>query len=206
MKLLFTILFITFVAIVLAQSSKQNVALNDRAIKSSQQYFDVNDPYFLAFFINAQKGGYKKRLFDSLVKKSPYYNSIAINEMEFFIDSIKELVFRDTGKTCVSTEISVKSKKVFLPKSNYIFWVNDKCFYKVGYHPKNTIEFVDEFLVLQKIRNISVIIPPKTTDNCIGKTLAHIYIYTKRRSKINYNVASLEHKQLKIGRKWIGHN
>lgn len=206
MKLLITISFVTLAAAVLAQSSKQNVALNDRAIKSSQQYFDVNDPYFLAFFINAQKGGDKKRMFDSLVKKSSYYNSIAQNEMEFFIDSIKELVFRDTGKVCISTEISVKSKNVVLPQSSYIFWVNDKYFYKVGYHPKNTKEFVDEFLVLQKIKSISVIVPPKNTSNCIGKTLAHIYIYTKRRSKINYDVASLKHKQLKIGRKWIGHN
>lgn len=206
MRLVFVILSTIISCILKAQGTKQNVALNDRATKSSQQYFDVNDPYFLAFFINAQKGRDKKRLFDSLVKKSPYYYSIPFNEMEFFVDSIRQMIFRDTGKVCVSKEVSVKSKNIMLPQSSYIFWINDKYFYKVGYHPKNTIDFSEEFLVLQKIKSIAVIVPPKTTNNCIGKTIAHIYIYTKRRADINYNIASLKQRQLKIGRRWIGHN
>jgi hypothetical protein len=206
LKLFFAILFFVCFTILSAQSKRQNVALNDRGVKSSQQYFDVNDPYFLAFFINAQQGGNKKRMFDSLVKKSPYYNAVSTNEMAFFIDSFSAILLKDTGKVCTTNEVSVKAQHIFLPKSNYIFWINNKCFYKVGYHPQNTIDFIDEFLVLEKIKSIAVVVPPKTTDNCIGKTIAHIYISTKRRAKLNYNVANCKPRQLKIGKKWVGHN
>ncbi len=206
LRLYFLALFFLLCSNCIAQNKGKNGALNDRATKSSQQYFDVNDPYFLAFFINAQSKGNKRKMFDSLIKKSPYYNSISANEMEFFIDSIRDVIFKDTGKACITGEVSVKTKNVFLPKSNFIFWINNKCFYKVGYHKRNTVEFAEEFLVLQKIKSISIVVPPKTTNDCIGKTIAHIYIFTKRKARINYDVANLEFKQFKIGNRWIGHN
>ena len=189
-----------------AQSKDQVVQLGDRSTTNSQKYFDVNDPHFLTFFINQQSKGNKIKLLDSLVKKTPSYKSISKTEIDFFIDSIKEIIFKDTGKVCTAGETSIKNTNVFLPLSNYIFWINYKCWYKVGYHSKNTLEFANEFLVAEKIKNIAIVTPKKIIPNCMGKTIAHIYIFTKRRAKINYEIAGLKLKQNKLGSKWIGHN
>lgn len=189
-----------------AQSKNQVVQLGDRSTTNSQKYFDVNDPHFLIFFLNEQKFHNKIKLLDSLIKKDPTYETISKNEIFYFVDSIREIILKDTGKVCISGETSIKSKTVFLPLSNYIFWINYKCWYKVGYHSKNTLEFANEFLVAEKIKNIAIVTPKKITPSCMGKTIAHIYIFTKRRAKINYEIAGLKLKQNKLGSKWIGHN
>jgi len=189
------------------QSKQNSVLLDDRSVQSSRKYFDVNDPYFLIFFVNAQSTKRKRKLFKEQIKKSKHYRTIAKQELDVFIDSIRTAVFKDTGQLCSTGESYIKQSKAYVALSNYVFWVNNKYWYRVGDDGKNTTEFVNEFLVAQKIKSAAIVAPPPEKNiKCMGKTIAHIYLQTNRKFKFNYKVARMKFHQVKIGSKWIGHN
>ena len=147
MRLTFTILLIISSIFDLAQSKQTSVSLDDRSVHSAKKYFDVNDPYFLIFFVNAQSSARKRKLFKEQITKSKYYRLIAKQEMDVFVDSIRTAVFKDTGQFCATGETFINHSKAYVALSNYIFWVNNKYWYRVGDDGQNTKEFVKEFLV-----------------------------------------------------------
>jgi hypothetical protein len=206
LKLYLIIFFGLTCFVALSQGGKTSVSLSDRSIKSSMKYFDENDPYFLIFFVNAQETDRKIKLFKHQVEKSKCYRKINKEDISYFIDSVQRIIFRDTGQFCSTTQVSINKSNPSLPISNYIFWVNNKYWYRVGDNGKNTLEFANEFLDAEKIKSISIVAPQQKTNNCIGKPVAYFYLFTKRGFKFNYQVAKLKFKQLKLGSRWIGHN
>lgn len=207
MKLHFFILFNIIVSLTIGQTNNNVVFLNDRSTKTSADYFDINDPFFLIFFVNAQKQNNKIKVFKEQIKKSEYYRKIDSYDLDFFIDSIRNAVFKDTGLICLTKRVSIKKTNIYLPVSNYIFWVDNKYWYKVGDNGKNTLEFVNEFLVQNKVKSAAMVSPPPETNfKCIGKTIAHIYLSTNRHYHFNYAIAKMKFKQLKLGKRWVGHN
>ncbi len=190
----------------LSQGSKTSISLSDRSTKSSMKYFDENDPYFLMFFVNAQKTPRKVKLFKQLVEKSKSYRKIAKEDIAYFVDSVQRIIFTDTSQFCSTSQVSINKSNPSLPISNYIFWVNNKYWYRVGDNAKNTLEFANEFLDAEKIKSISVVAPLQKATSCIGKPVAYFYLVTKRGFKFNYKVAKMKFKQLKLGSRWVGHN
>lgn len=170
------------------------------------KYFDENDPYFLMFFVNAQKTPRKVKLFKQLVEKSKSYRKIAKEDIAYFVDSVQRIIFTDTSQFCSTSQVSINKSNPSLPISNYIFWVNNKYWYRVGDNAKNTLEFANEFLDAEKIKSISVVAPLQKATSCIGKPVAYFYLVTKRGFKFNYKVAKMKFKQLKLGSRWVGHN
>lgn len=191
----------------MAQGKDNAVSLNDRSIKASKKYFDINDPYFLIFFVNAQSTSRKRKLFKEQITKSKNYRVVPTQDLDYFIDSIRTEIFKDTGQLCSTGEMFINQSKAYVALSNYIFWVNNKYWYRVGDNGKNTIEFANEFLVSEKVKKAAIVSPtPEKNIKCMGKTIAHIYLYTNRKHKFNYSVAKMKFHQVKIGSRWIGHN
>jgi hypothetical protein len=65
---------------------------------------------------------------------------------------------------------------------------------------------VNEFLDADKIKSIAIVTPIQKNTGCIGKPIAYFYLVMNRKFKLNYLVANMKFKQLKLGNKWIGHN
>ncbi len=171
------------------------------------KYLDTNDPYFLIFFANSQNKRNKKKIIDEQVKDSRTYKEIEKDEMEDFIDKIKHQIFSDTGKICSNNVPSIKNSNTFNYVGNYIFWVNYNYWYRVGGNGKHTLEFANEFLDLSKLKTISVVTTKQDKKtNCLGRTRKHIYLFSKPRAKFNYKIANLKFDELKLGKRWIGHN
>ena len=207
MRLIFTILLIFESIISFSQGNKNAVSLSDRNIQSPPKYFDINDPYFLVFFVNAQSTNRTQKLFKEQIVKSKNYRAIPVQELDYFIDSIRKQVYKDTGQLCSTGEVFINQSKAYVALSNYIFWVNNKYWYRVGDNAQNTIEFVKEFMVPEKIKSAAIVTPPPEKNiKCMGKTIAHIYLHTNRKYKFNFMVAKMKLRQVKIGSKWIGHN
>ena len=175
-------------------------------MKSSMKYFDVNDPFFLIFFVNAQEATNKIKLFKHQVENSKSYRKIPKEDIAYFVDSTQRIIFRDTGQFCSTSQVSINKSNPSLPVSNYIFWVNNKYWYRIGDNGKNTFEFANEFLDAEKIKSICIVAPKQKNNNCIGKPVAYFYLFTKRGFKFNFQVARMKFKQLKLGSRWIGHN
>jgi hypothetical protein len=206
LKLYLIIFFGLTCFVALSQGSKTSVSLSDRSMKSSMKYFDENDPYFLIFFVNAQDAASKIKLFKHQIEKSKSYRKISKDEIVNFIDSIQRIIFRDTSQFCSTSQVSINKLNPSLPISNYIFWVNNRYWYRVGDNAKNTLEFANEFLDAEKIKSLSIVAPLQKATSCMGKPIAYFYLVTKRGFKFNYKVAKLKFKQLKLGSRWVGHN
>jgi hypothetical protein len=199
------ILILQFVCVLnLAQTAKL-VANSSLKPALPKTYFDGNDPFFLEDFINEQEKGNKQKIFDSLIKKSPSYKLITEDSLAYFLDSFSTILLSDTGMVCQGINTCITNQKGLKPKSIYVVWINKKAFYRVGYHPQKTLELINTFFYLPNIKSIEVVTPTPHTA-CLGKTKAHIYISTKSKHNLNYNIAGYSAKQMKIGRKWIGHN
>ncbi len=207
MKLYSTILFSCIISFSYGQTDNAVFALKDRTTKNPASYFDINDPKFLIPFVNNQKFRNKLKLFKFYITNSKGYSVINSAELNDYIDSVKRLVYRDTGHFCVTGEVSIKKKNHYIPISHYIFWINNRYWYRIGDDGKKTIEFIDEFLLPEKIKSIEVVVPTKiNSSSCLDKTLAYFYITLNRRTKNNYKVANLKFRQAKLGNRWIGHN
>lgn len=207
MNLYLTILFSCFISFSYGQTDKAVFSLQDRNIKNPASYFDLNDPEFLIPFVNNQKSGNKVKLFKHYVRHSKGYTVIDNTEINDYVDSIKKLVYKDTGHFCLTGQISIKKKNHYIPISHYIFWINNRYWYRIGDDAKKTIEFVDEFLLPEKINTIEVVVPEKIkANNCLDGTLAYFYLSLNKRTKNKYKVANLKFRQMKLGNRWIGHN
>ena len=190
-----------------SQGKQVSLSLDDRKVHSPKKYFDTNDPNFLISFVNAQSSNKKLKLLDKQIKKSKFYRSISKDEMSFFIDSIRDATYKDTGKFCYTGLSSIKQSNAYIPQSHYIIWVNYMYWYRVGDNGKNTMDFANEFLVSEKIKSLAIVSPPPEKNiQCMDKTIAHIYLVTNKRIKFDYSVARMKFNQIKLGHKWIGHN
>jgi hypothetical protein len=97
--------------------------------------------------------------------------------LDVFIDSIRTAVFKDTGQLCSICESYIKQSKAYVALSNYVFWENNKYWYRVGDDGKNTAEFVNEFLVAQKIKSAAIVAPPPEKKLSVWAKQLPIFIY-----------------------------
>jgi hypothetical protein len=124
------------------------------------------------------------------------------NEMDNFIDSLKNSIVKDTSKFKISdlmfTSIGTLNQNSYSP----LFIVNNKYQYKLDIvSGKNAIEFIDEFLSTKKIEKIILINiqAGKAIYGDLGE--GGVLLITIRKStRVNYSVAGFQmHKDQSLG-------